>query len=86
VAPWDRSTPWAAKGRVAGPALLERGLELIEETLGPVDILVNNGGIALKKDALDVSIEEWSQVLSVNPRRGLRRSPGGRWRRGRPGS
>jgi NADP-dependent 3-hydroxy acid dehydrogenase YdfG len=46
------------QGRVAGPALLERGLELIEETLGPVDILVNNAGIALKKDALDVSIEE----------------------------
>ena len=66
MAPWDRSTPWAAKGRVAGPALLERGLELIEETLGPVDILVNNAGIALEKDALDVSIEEWSQVLSVN--------------------
>jgi NADP-dependent 3-hydroxy acid dehydrogenase YdfG len=55
VAPRDRSTPWAAKGRVAGPALLERGLELIEETLGLVDILVNNAGIALKKDALDVS-------------------------------
>jgi NAD(P)-dependent dehydrogenase (short-subunit alcohol dehydrogenase family) len=54
------------QGRVAGPALLERGLEPIEETLGPVDILVNNAGIALKKDALDVSTEEWSQVLSVN--------------------
>ena len=39
VTPRDRSTPWAAKGRVAGPALLERGLELIEETLGPLDIL-----------------------------------------------
>ena len=51
MAPWDRSTPWAAKGRVAGPALFERLLELIEETLGPVDILVNNAGIALKKAA-----------------------------------
>jgi len=48
VAPRDRSTPWAAKGRVAGPALLEHALELIEETLGPVAILVNNGGIALE--------------------------------------
>jgi hypothetical protein len=26
VALCDRSTPWAAKSRVAGPALLERGL------------------------------------------------------------
>jgi NADP-dependent 3-hydroxy acid dehydrogenase YdfG len=41
-------------------------LEPIEEALGPVGILVNNAGIALKKDALDVSVEEWSQVLSVN--------------------
>ena len=66
MAPRDRSTPSAAKDRVAGPALLERGLELIEETLGLVDILVNNVGIAPKKDALDVSIEQWGQVLSVN--------------------
>jgi hypothetical protein len=45
VAPWDRSTPWAATGRVAGPALLERGLELIEETLGPVDIPLLDGDV-----------------------------------------
>ena len=29
LAPWDCSTPWAAKGRVTGPVQLERGLELI---------------------------------------------------------
>lgn len=45
MAPWDRSTPWAAKGRVAGPALLERGLELIEETLGPVDTPLLDGDV-----------------------------------------
>ena len=45
---------------------LERCRHRIEETLGPVDVLVNNAGIALKKDALDVSFEEWSHVLSVN--------------------
>ena len=33
---------------------------------GPIDVLVNNAGIALKKDALDVTFEEWSHVLSVN--------------------
>jgi hypothetical protein len=65
VAPWDRYTPWAAKRRVAGPALLERGLELIEETLGPRHP-GQHRRIALKEDALDVAIEEWSQVLSVN--------------------
>ncbi len=45
---------------------LDRCRHQIEETLGPVDVLVNNAGIALKKDALDVSFEEWSHVLSVN--------------------
>ncbi len=51
---------------VTDRAQLERGVELIEETLGPMDVLINNAGIALKKDALDVSFEEWSHVLSVN--------------------
>jgi NAD(P)-dependent dehydrogenase (short-subunit alcohol dehydrogenase family) len=38
----------------------------IEATLGPVDILVNNAGIAFHGNALDVSEEDWRQVISVN--------------------
>jgi NAD(P)-dependent dehydrogenase (short-subunit alcohol dehydrogenase family) len=51
---------------VTNRAQLDHCRHQIEERLGPVDVLVNNAGIALKKDALDVSFEEWSHVLSVN--------------------
>jgi gluconate 5-dehydrogenase len=36
------------------------------ERLGPVDILVNNVGMTLRKPLLDWSLEEWNRVLSVN--------------------
>ena len=34
--------------------------------LGPVDVLVNNAGITLRKPLLDVSVEEWRGVLEAN--------------------
>ena len=34
--------------------------------LGPVDVLVNNAGITLRKPLLDVSLEEWRTVLDTN--------------------
>lgn len=45
--------PWAVHPVVCQrprrwTGVLERGLELIEETLGPVAILVNKGGTALE--------------------------------------
>lgn len=44
---------------------------LVEETLrhyGRVDILVNNAGIFIRNAIVDVSDEEWDQVLNVNLR------------------
>lgn len=38
----------------------------IEEKLGPIDILVNNAGIHLKKDALEVTDEEFARVVRTN--------------------
>lgn len=37
-----------------------------EAAYGQVDILVNNAGIHLKKDAVDVSNEEYAEVILVN--------------------
>lgn len=37
-----------------------------EQTAGPIDILVNNAGIHLKKEALDVTDEEFSRVTRTN--------------------
>jgi NAD(P)-dependent dehydrogenase (short-subunit alcohol dehydrogenase family) len=38
----------------------------IQDRLGAVDILVNNAGIARQGPALEVSPEEWQQVIDVN--------------------
>jgi len=38
----------------------------IEASLGPVDVLVNNAGINLKKDILDVTDEEFTNIVQVN--------------------
>src|SRR5262247_2061912 len=37
-----------------------------ESALGPVDILINNAGVTLDKPTLEVSDDEWDQVLSTN--------------------
>ncbi|MEJ7790869.1 MAG: glucose 1-dehydrogenase [Gaiellaceae bacterium] len=34
--------------------------------LGPVDILVNNTGMALRRPLVDLELDEWRQVLDVN--------------------
>lgn len=34
--------------------------------LGPIGVLVNNAGVALRKPALEVSVSEWEAVLGVN--------------------
>jgi len=37
-----------------------------EGTLGPIDILVNNAGVTLDKPSLEVTDEEWEEVLATN--------------------
>ena len=38
----------------------------IETTIGPVQVLVNNAGIARNSDAADTSAEEWNEVIDIN--------------------
>lgn len=38
----------------------------IAENLGGIDILVNNAGIAIRGPALDLAVEDWNKVVSVN--------------------
>ena len=47
---------------------IERGFAYAEGELGAIDILINNAGIAVPKAALDVSADEWDDVLSTNLR------------------
>jgi len=49
--------------RVAG---LEAAFAQAVADLGPLDLLVNNAGVTLRKDALEVTEAEWQEVIGVN--------------------
>ena len=36
------------------------------ELMGSVDVLINNAGISIRHDFLDITPDEWDQVLNVN--------------------
>jgi NAD(P)-dependent dehydrogenase (short-subunit alcohol dehydrogenase family) len=41
-------------------------LDYIHSLFGRLDVLVNNAGVAFRKDAIEVTREEWNNVLDVN--------------------
>jgi NAD(P)-dependent dehydrogenase (short-subunit alcohol dehydrogenase family) len=45
---------------------LQPALEKVEETLGPVNILVNNAGITLVRGVLDLDPGDWDKVMETN--------------------
>ena len=45
---------------------VEAMADAVEETLGPVDILVNSAGINIRKKALEFEPAEWNQILDIN--------------------
>ena len=47
---------------------VERMVEKAGERFGRIDILVNNAGVIIRKKAIDISEEEWDQVMDVNLR------------------
>jgi NAD(P)-dependent dehydrogenase (short-subunit alcohol dehydrogenase family) len=51
---------------VTDPASVAAMLEAVTEELGPVDVLVNNAGLAIHHPALKVTEEEWNAVWDVN--------------------
>jgi 2-deoxy-D-gluconate 3-dehydrogenase len=38
----------------------------VEETLGPIDVLVNNAGLGGNHAALDVTQQDWDEIMDVN--------------------
>ncbi|MDH3584463.1 MAG: glucose 1-dehydrogenase [Phycisphaerae bacterium] len=63
-------------GRRAMPVALDvcdqrsitRAVDLAVEACGQIDILVNNAGCNVRKPAVEISWEEWNQVLDTNLR------------------
>jgi NAD(P)-dependent dehydrogenase (short-subunit alcohol dehydrogenase family) len=51
---------------VLEPASIVAAVAKVEAELGPIDILVNNSGIAMQKPALEVTPEDWDAVVDVN--------------------
>jgi 3-oxoacyl-[acyl-carrier protein] reductase len=60
-------------GRVASVALdvtdlasIERALASIEDVLGPIDVLINNAGVAVSKGVLEQTEADWDRVVDTN--------------------
>ena len=47
---------------------IERAVALAEKTFGHLDILVNNAGCNIRKPAIDVTWDDWNQILDTNLR------------------
>jgi len=56
----------AYKCDVTNPAQVNTVMDQIEADFGAFDVLFNNAGIVLHKSALDVTPEEWLNVINVN--------------------
>src|SRR5712691_8314529 len=64
----------AATGRRGAPVQLDvRSMQSIEKAtadvvsaLGRIDVLVNNAGVTVRRPAVDVTPDEWNEVINVN--------------------
>jgi 2-dehydro-3-deoxy-D-gluconate 5-dehydrogenase len=56
----------AVKVDVSARGELQPALKKVEETLGPVSILVNNAGISVVAGVLDQTPEDWDKVMETN--------------------
>lgn len=47
---------------------IREAVALVENQLGPIEILVNNAGCNIRKPALDVTLDDWNTILDTNLR------------------
>jgi gluconate 5-dehydrogenase len=51
---------------VTSEAEVDRGISDIEKAVGPIDILVNNAGIIKRTAILDMTVEDYKQVIEID--------------------
>lgn len=62
----DRTRALAVHVDVSSEASVRQAISAVETTLGAVDVLVNNAGIAQMKPFPEISDPDWEKMLSVN--------------------
>jgi 3-oxoacyl-[acyl-carrier protein] reductase len=58
----------AVGGDLRDPGALEETCRVVEDSLGPVDVLVSNAGIAPMQSLEEISDSDWDRVMEVNLR------------------
>jgi NAD(P)-dependent dehydrogenase (short-subunit alcohol dehydrogenase family) len=56
----------AIRADVADPANVARAFEELDDLAGGLDVLINNAGISLRHRFVDISPQEWREVMAVN--------------------
>jgi meso-butanediol dehydrogenase/(S,S)-butanediol dehydrogenase/diacetyl reductase len=51
---------------VSDPDEVERAFQELDERVGGLDVLINNAGVSIRHGFLDISPQEWRQVMEVN--------------------
>ena len=51
---------------VANEGEVNDAIERVESDIGPIEILVNNAGITIRMNFVEVAMESWQQVLDTN--------------------
>lgn len=59
-------TASAVRLDVTDAASIEAGFEQVEKDLGPIDVLVNNAGVAVSKPVLEQTEADWDKVVDTN--------------------
>jgi NAD(P)-dependent dehydrogenase (short-subunit alcohol dehydrogenase family) len=76
----------AVRADITDPEEAERLVARAEDSLGPIDLLVNNAAVFERRGFLDLDEEDWSRHLRLNldaPYRLMRRVGAAMWERGR---
>jgi NAD(P)-dependent dehydrogenase (short-subunit alcohol dehydrogenase family) len=60
------ATAIAVEAEMRSPESVERAVAEVSETLGPIDILINNAGTSHHAPALEVTPESWAEVMETN--------------------